>query len=820
MTDSLASCECRIVVCRVNSLSVKVLATAVVMLVVGRPAALISATLKCSPSEIRLDRPESSQQLLVFQHSDQRGADLTHQATYTVRDSSICQVTSRGLVTPRTDGQTLVIIQCDGQSVEVPVKVDGYNRPPPIEFGREVIPILAKAGCSSSGCHGKAEGQNGFLLSIFGSDPELDFDALSKHGRARRIQLAAPERSLLLRKATGELPHGGGQRFESDGIWYRRVARWIAEGAQWTETADGQIVSIEVEPAQAILSVRGTQQLRVTAIDRAGRRHCVTREADFQSNSKAIAVVDQNGRVAVNEVAGAAAILVRYMGHVTVCRVTLPQSGFVMERPAESNFIDTLVWKRLQELGIPAGDRCDDAMYLRRVYLDTIGTLPTVAEARAFLADQSPDKRGRLADELLHRDEYADYWSMIWGDLFGADREKLGGPGAVAMSRWLRTQFRQNRPYDQWVREVVTAKGDPTRETPAGFFLVHNNTEEMSRAVSQIFLGVRIECAQCHHHPFERWSQNDYYALAGVFSGVKAKATPHGGKKIVGGTASPLNHPRTGKPVDIAPLGGEPLELTGDTRRELAEWMTAADNPFVAKALVNRLWAHYFGRGLVDPVDDMRSTNPASNERLLDALADHFVKSGFDIHEITRVMLASQTYQRSFVTQAGNEADTQNYSHATWKPLPAEVLLDAICQATGVAEQFNGWPVGYRAIQLWDNRMPSYFFTVFGRPQRVSVCDCERGNQPSVAQALHLMNAPETLSKLQNLDGRVAKLCKSLSEPTSIIQELYLATLSRYPTDEEIAWMMQAYGEGDDVRKSTEDVLWALLNTKEFLFNH
>ncbi len=808
--------------CKVKSVNVKAIVAVVVVSVLARPVPLISATLSVSPPTIQLDRPESSQQMLVFQLTDRRGVDLTHKATYTVRDSLICQVTSDGLVTPATDGRTHVIVHWEGESVEVPVTVDGFHHPPSVEFGREVIPILSKAGCNSSGCHGKAEGQNGFRLSIFGSDPTFDFDALSKQGRGRRVQLAAPDRSLLLRKATGELPHGGGQRFEPNGIWYRRVGRWIAEGAQWTEASDGEIERIEVEPSKVALSVDGTQQLRVTAIDRAGRRRCVTRETDFQSNAKVIAEVDKNGRVSVNEVAGAAAILIRYMGHVTVCRVSLPQTGFVVERPAETNFVDTLVWNRLQQLGIPAAPRCDDAIYLRRVYLDTIGTLPTVDEARTFLADKAPDKRLRLVGELLHRDEYADYWSMIWGDLFAADREKLGGPGAVAISRWLRTQFRKNRRYDDWIREVVLASGDPTRETPAGFFVVHNEAEKMSRSVSQIFLGVRIECAQCHHHPFERWTQNDYYALAGLFSGVKSKAIPTGGKKIVGGTASPLTNPRTGQPVPLAPLGAAPLlDVTGDARRDLADWMTRPDNPFVAKALVNRLWAHYFGRGLVNPVDDMRSTNPSSNEQLLDALADHFVKSGFDIHEITRVMLTSEAYQRSSVLSPGNETDTQNYSHAIWKPIPAEVLLDAICQATGIPEQFNGWPPGYRAIQLWDNRMPSYFFTVFGRPQRVSVCDCERGSEPSVAQALHLMNAQEALDKIQSPVGRAAVLSKSSPKPTSIIEELYLATLSRYPTQAEVTWMLQAYDDGQqDVRASTEDVLWVLLNTKEFLFNH
>lgn len=789
-----------------------------------------SDELQVRPARAVLDTPESRQQLLVT-WSDGRGhRDVTRTVRYRVADPTVVSVDARGVLSPISDGVTTVTIDLDETVASVEVAVTGLTSPPPIAFAQEVVPTLAKVGCSSGGCHGKAEGQNGFRLSVFGSDPQFDFDALVKQGRGRRIQPAAPERSLLLRKATGELPHGGGQRLVEGDHRYLRVLRWIAEGASWHAAGDREIVRIEVEPSEFILSAHQQQQLRVTAIDRAGRQRCVTLESEYQSNADVIAEVDQGGLVQTTEVAGAAAVLVRFQGHVAVSRITHPQSNGSFPRPPEANFIDKLAWDRLQQLGIAPSDRCDDATFLRRVYLDTIGTLPTPAESRAFLDSSAADKREQLIDDLLQRDEYADYWAMIWGDLLGADKESLTPQGAVAMARWLRRQFRENRPYDEFAHDIIAARGDPTRVGPAGFYLVHNKPEEMGRAVSQIFLGVRIQCAECHHHPFERWSQEDYFGFAGIFTGVKAKKGVVGPTKIVGETATLLKHPKSSEPVALAPLGGEAIDAaTSDPRRELASWMTGESNPFFARALVNRLWAHYFGRGLVDPVDDIRATNPATNERLLDALAAYFVENDFDVHAVTRVMLRSQLYQRSAERHEGNRADEQNYSAAAWKPMPAEVLLDAVSAATGVPEQFNGWPRGYRAIEVWDNRMPSYFFQVFGRPQRVTVCECERGTQPSVAQALHLMNAPETAAKLRHRDGHAARLAASPLSEAEIVEELYLLALARRPSAEETALMLSAFerphgettvSDADWRRSAVEDVLWTLLNTKEFVYNH
>ncbi len=563
-------------------------------------------------------------------------------------------------------------------------------------------------------------------------------------------------------------------------------------------------------------------------IDGDGTRRCVTVEAEFESNAGVIAEVDQRGLVQASDIPGEAAILVRYMGHVAVSRITLPRPNVEFTRPPENNFIDKLVWDKLQRLGIKPSGLADDATFMRRAYLDTIGTLPTATEARKFLTEKTADKRAKLVDTLLQRDEYADYWTMRWADILRADRNMITAQGTVAITRWLRKQFAANRPYDEFVREILTVQGDALSEGPASFYKVLDKPDIMSRSVSQLFLGVRIECAQCHHHPSEKWTQADYVGLAGFFTGVKRKKLPTGGEAILSRGGIDVKHPRTGEIVPARALGAEAADFSKitDRRIALADWMTSADNPFFAKAIANRLWAHYLGRGLVEPIDDVRDTNPASNEPLMRALSEHFRAVNYDLKAFTRTLLGSRVYQLSSTANESNADDQQNFSHAAYRALPAEVLLDAICQATGAPEEFNGWPSGYRAIQIWDNRMPSYFFRIFGRPARVSVCECERSNEPSIAQALHLLNSPEIAGKIHFRRGQARRFADSKLATDAVIDELYLATLSRFPADSERQLMRQAFaatGENESKsprRAAVEDVMWALLNTKEFIFNH
>jgi hypothetical protein len=791
--------------------------TGCILAVVFAGSTLAADVLKATPAEVTLDGPESTHQLLV----NLGVTDLTHRAKYEVVDGAVVGVTARGLLEPRGEGMTDVRVQHDGQTATVKVTVRGVKAPAPVSFEQQVMPLLTKAGCNSGGCHGKAEGQNGFKLSVFGFDPEADQKAITAESRGRRVFPSSPESSLLVMKGTGRTPHGGGKKLHEGTLPYKRLVRWIAEGASLrTETAP-PVASVEVEPADKVLPLGGSQQLRVTAIDSRGQRRDVTAEAEFESNATTIAGVDHGGFVQAAQIPGEAAILVRYLGQVTVARFTVPRTGNTFTRPPEANFIDGHVWDKLARLGIPPSELADDATFLRRVYLDVIGTLPTAKEARDFLADTDATKRAKLIDTLLARPEYADFWATKWADLLRVDRDVLGANGSVAFHRWLRQQFADNRPYDQFARDILTAEGKITSTGPAGLYKALGTPEVISRSLSQVFLGVRIECAQCHHHPSDRWGQDDYFALAGFFTGVSKKGAA-GEEAVVSSSGADLKHPRTGKPIPTRVLGGKDLTFPDRTDRRvaLADWLTSPDNPYFARMIVNRLWSHYFGRGLIEPIDDLRLTNPAANEPLLTALAKHLVTSKYDLKVIARTILNSRVYQLGPATKANGD-DEQNFSHARSRTMPAEVLLDAIGQTTGVPEKFNGTPEGTRAIQLWDNRMPSYFLQLFGRPARTSVCECERSTEPSIAQALHLMNAEEIEAKIRSRKGTARKLADSEMTPPAIIDELYLSTHSRLPTKAEQAAMLDLFSGKEAItrREAVEDVLWTLLNTKDFLYN-
>lgn len=792
--------------------------TPVVALVCHLALSQARAGIEVLPATVSLDGPEATVQVVVLSTgNDGRGEDVTRRARFDVRGGSAV-IDRTGLASPVTDGQSVLVVQ-DGESeVRVPVRVSGVARPVPVSFAGQVIPALSKGGCSSGGCHGKAEGQNGFKLSVFGFDPAADHQAIAAEARGRRLNHGDPRSSLLLLKGTATLAHGGGRKIREDSRQYRLLARWISEGAPGAGAGEAVPARLEVVPSRLRLAPGQTRQLRVEAVMPDGSRRCVTAEAEFESNGPNIAGADARGLVRAGSVAGEAAILVRHMATVSVCRVTIPGDGSGFPWPPERNFIDTLTWKRLDELGIRPVDEADDAAFMRRAFLDTIGTLPTAGEARAFLADTSASKRERLIDAILARPEYADYQAMLWADMLRVDRDILKAQGAVAMWRWLRAAFASNMPFDRFAREVVTARGPVSAESPAGFLRALDKPEMVARSVSQLFLGVRIECAQCHHHPSERWGQDDYAGLTGCFTGIGRKVMPDGSEALVAEAAGDARNSRTGKPVPARPPGGEPLAGDPSLRREeFAKWMTGANNPFFAKAAVNREWARYFGRGIVDPVDDLRATNPPANEELLEVLAARFRESGYDMKALAKVIMTSRVYQSA--TDAAT--DGRNFQAAAYRPIPAEVLLDAISQVIGVPEKFNGLPPGTRAIQLWDNRMPSYFLQVFGRPVRATVCSCERGDSPSIAQALHMMNAPEINAKLRSAKGVVSRLAASPMTAAELADEIYLRCLTRFPTSAEreaVAYLIGTDAAGR--RAGIEDALWAILNTREFVCNH
>ena len=702
----------------------------------------------------------------------------------------------------------------------------------PIDFERDILPIFTRFGCNSGSCHGKQAGQNGFKLSLLAFDADFDFDALTKEGRGRRVFAADPERSLLLRKPTGRNPHGGGKRIEASGPEYRRLLAWIRAGMPRRIPGAARLERITVQPRQEILALRGSRQVRVTAHYSDGSAREVTRHAQFQSNEAGIAGVDEHGLVTAQGVCGEAAIMARYMGQIAVFRPTIPLSGevpaTVYDELPRKNFIDSLVWKKLQRLRITPSRECGDEKYLRRVYIDIIGRIPTSEEARAFLGDSSADRRGRLVDVLLDHPEYAEHWANKWADLLRPNPYRVGIKAVLNYDAWVRRAFRQNMPYDQFVRELVTARGSTYRNGAVTLFRDRRDPAERATIVTQLFLGIRLECARCHHHPFEIWAQEDFYSFAAYFAKLSRKGTglspPISGSEEVffsSPGASTVKHPRTGATLSPRPLFGQAPALDGesDPREALADWITSKQNPFFARVMVNRVWADLMGRGLVEPVDDLRATNPPTNPELLDALADDFREADFDIKSLIRRITASHVYALSSLPGPRNVQDTHYYSRHLRQRLRAEVMLDAIVGITRVPESFSGMPPGSRAKELWTTRIGSLFLDTFGRPDPNQDPPCERTPETTVVQSLHLMNSANLYKKVTDDKGWAALLSGSKRSAEEIVEELYLAVYSRKPDSEERIIARGLYKKkGITRRQATEDLMWALINTPEFVF--
>ena len=777
-----------------------------------------------NPPSVRLVGPGATFSLLIDgRDAAGQASDLTHSAQYRSLAPAIIEVSSAGVVRGLTDGVGSVEITAAGRKLLVTCTVEGSNRPRLYNFTNDIEPLLSKFGCNSSGCHGKAEGQNGFKLSVFGFDPPADYQALVMQDRGRRVFPAAAERSLLLRKAAGRAPHGGGVRISPDSREYQILAAWIAGGLRFGDANDPYVTGITIEPRERQLGVASRQQLRVTARYSDGAEVDVTRLARFQSNQEGLATVDETGLVTTGETPGQAAVMASFMGQVDLFQAIIPRPGPKVgpSTLAGGNFIDRLVAAKLAKLNIAPSPPADDAEFLRRVYLDTIGTLPTAAEARKFLADRTPDKRAKLVDELLARPEFADYWALKWADLLRVDRTALGHEGAYAYYRWIRDSIAENKPFDRFARELLTAEG-PLAESPQGYFYkAVTKPGEMASTLSQALLGVRIACAECHHHPFDRWSQTDYFGMVDFFAPLGRKASQQGEMIVAAGDPATM-HPRTGEVVLARGLGAPApeQELRGDRRAALADWLASPQNPWFARNLANRIWANFAGRGLVEPLDDVRATNPATNPELLDALAGYLVEQRFDFRALVRAIAASQTYQLSSRPNETNERDEQNFSRALFKPLPAEVLLDAVCQTTGVGEKFPGVASGYRAIQLWDSGVQHYFLRLFGRPVRQTACECERNVEPSVAQVLHFLNSPEIHGKLSHEAGRIKRLVDSIADDGELVDELYLTIFSRQPDTDERRRAIEHLAAAADRRQAAEDQAWAMLNSLEFMFNH
>lgn len=787
----------------------------------AEPTAPLASVLTIEPAVIVLRGDNRVQQVLVtVRNSAGRSVDVTHACELSISQAAVASV-ARGQVAGMSDGTADLLVSIGELTARAPITVSGFAVYPPVHFERDVVPLFSKLGCNSAACHGKASGQNGFRLSVFGFDPEFDYGALVKEGRGRRIFASSPDQSLLLSKPSGLVPHGGGKRIDPNSADYRLLSEWLNQGSPLGREDVPRAVEIRVSPSERVLGNEVQQQILATAVFSDGSTRDVTSLAAFTSNAGHVAEVDRNGLVRTGKVPGEAAITVHYMGHVAAVRLQIPRQDGPAPYPLLPVFnqLDELVWAKLKTMQIVPAELADDATFLRRVYLDAIGTLPTPAEARAFLSDGAADKRAKLIDQLLEREEYADYAALQWSNILLVNRDKLGDIGAYEFHRWLREQIARNRPYDQWVRELVMASGSSAKHPAVNFYRASKTPEEATRAVSQAFLGIRLECAQCHHHPFEKWSQDDFYGLAGFFQGIERK--PGRGEEELVSHAGyrEMRIPLSNKLVAVQPPGS-PLpadRLAGDPRAALAAWMTGPQNPWFSRLVANRLWKQYLGRGLVEPEDDLRSTNPATNGPLLDFLSRQVVEHRFDLRAVTQLILNSRVYQLSSATNGTNRDDDQNFSHYRVKRLPAEVLLDAVSAATESPEPYAGRPLGTRSIELWDNRLPSYFLDIFGRSERLSPCACGQSSEPTMAQALHLINAPEIERKVSDPKGRVARLVAAGRPAAELVEELCLAALGRPPTPKEQAVAEKLF-QAESPRDAAQDFLWALLNSYDFLF--
>jgi len=716
-------------------------------------------------------------------------------------------------------------------AASTPTPAGGWN------FRNNVIPVLTKAGCNQGACHGALAGKGGFKLTLRGYDPEVDYDILTRQSVGRRINLADPANSLILRKPTMQTPHGGGLRFKPNSLEYRIISEWITAGTPPPSSKDKDVLALEVEPKKATLAVGAEQQLKVIARYSDNSTADVTRWVKYNSNNEGVASVDDSGHVKING-SGEAAVTLWYSSRVLYAAMTSPYPNQV---PADAyskvprhNYIDDFVLAKLKSLNIQPSGEVSDATFLRRVFLDTAGILPTAEEVEQFLADKSADKRAKLIDALLERDEYVDYWAYKWSDLLLVSSRKLRPTATRAFYNWIRESVQENKPWDQFAKDIFTGTGSTRQNGALNYYVLHKDPIDLTENVTQAFLGQRLTCARCHNHPLEKWTQKQYYQMANLFSRVGVKNGDDPSESIVfAKTSGDINHPRLLRPMQPTPLDGEsmPLDADADRRAHFAKWLTSPKNQMFARNVVNRIWGTLMGKGLADPIDDVRATNPASNEELFAAVTKDYVEHGFDNKRLIRTILNSAAYQRSADANATNKDDNRFYSKYVIRRLPAEVMLDATSQVLGVPTPFAGFPAGTRALQLPDSQVASQFLTVFGRPARM-ICDAsERSSDPSIGQALHIINGDTLNKKLSNPEGYISLLLRlGLSDPR-IIEHMTLSAFGRYPTDDERQQLAKALGEArlpkgtveqqkDARRQALEDMVWAMLTSKEFLFNH
>lgn len=781
--------------------------------------------LTLEPATFQLDNARARQQLIataVFASEDVR--DVTAEVQYESSAPEIV-VIDNALARPVGNGTAVITARLGDLSATATVTVTGVESTAPVSFHYETLAALTKAGCNMGACHGSPSGKAGFRLSLRGYDPPLDVLTLRTESYGRRTNVMNPDESLLLKKPLMEVAHGGGRRLRAGDPAHTALRQWIAEGMRLDPPEQPALVRIEVSPKKRVFHESGTrQQILVNGYFSDGSVRDLTRLTVFASSAEPVATVDEGGLVQ-KAGRGETAVLARYLDKMDTSYITFLEdvAGFAWNDPPELGFIDHLVHEKLQTLQIPASDLCSDDEFLRRAYLDAAGRLPTVAETEAFLNDLSEEKRARLIDELLESRDHAAFWALKWADVLRVNSGKINPQGVAKFNRWIYEGVLNDQPMDDFARELLTASGSVFEHPAANYWRASREPTDATETTAQLFLGVRIQCAKCHNHPFERWSQDNYYGIAAAFARIGRKNGPTPNDEVVfvqdGGD---VTQPRTGQTMKVHLLlkGDIDVPPGADRRAVFADWLTQPDNPFFARATVNRIWGHLLGRGIVEPVDDFRDSNPPSNAKLLDELAKQFVEHGYSRKWAIRTIMNSATYQRSSRTLDLNKDDEIYFSHATTRMLTAEQLLDAICAVTGVAESFPGVPAGTPATQLPEPPKDNYFLKIFGQPQREMACECERSSESNLSQALQMINGPTVHNKLRDDNGRINQLIAAGKTDDEIITALYLSAVSRTPSTAELDASKQHIAASENRRFGLEDVGWAVLNSKEFLFQH
>ncbi|MEZ6035636.1 MAG: DUF1549 domain-containing protein [Planctomycetaceae bacterium] len=783
------------------------------------------ASIRVAPMDIHLSALRDRQGVIV-QAVMPNGLtfDVTDQATWTVENESFVRRDGANFY-PVADGDTTITVTYGGIAVDVPVVVRNSQVDPAISFRQDVMPVWMKSSCNNGSCHGAARGKDGFRLSLFGFDPEGDHYRLTREIPGRRINLALPAESLLMEKSAGQVPHTGGKRFEVGSEHYNTVLRWLEAGAPNDPGPVPTVLSLELYPKNAVMDGEGTtQRLTVRAKYSDGTDRDVTNLAYFSSNNETSAEIVQAGLVTAHE-RGEAFIMARFDTHTVGSQFIVLPKGLQYEDPKtpEFNYIDTLVHDKLRKLRMIPSEISTDEEFMRRVFIDITGTLPTVDEYETFMADADPLKRNKLVDDLLQRKEFVDIWVMKWSEILQVRTiaNRVEKKPMLAYFNWLREKIASNTPTDQMVREILSASGGSFSNPATNYYQTETETLKTAENVAQVFMGMRIQCTQCHNHPFDRWTMDDYYGFAAFFAQIGRKQGEDPRETIIFNSGGgEVKHLVGGVVMQPKFLGGIVPDLAGRDRREvLAEWLASPENPYFAKNLANIVWAHFLGRGIIHEVDDVRVSNPAVNAELLDELGKRFTEYNYDFRKLVRDICTSRTYQLSTTPTESNASDHRNFAHAELRRIRSEVMLDCISEVTSTQDKFPGLPVGARAVQIADGNTATYFLTTFGRAKRETVCSCEVKMEPNLSQALHLINGDTSNAKIQS-GGLVAKRLEEGKTPEEIISEIYIRCFTRKPTTEEMSTLTAIAGEQENKKEALEDIFWSLLNSSEFLFNH